>query len=136
MRWAVPWLASRLAGVLLFTPTYGIGVAVSPLTLLGSWIVVPARTSLAVIRVGSASNMFLIVTGLSLLTVVWVPTGLFWLGIAWLLVVPIMVLAYTPLDRRGRARRQTRTSVRRTRPESSGSGLTPTMCPSRTTICP
>jgi hypothetical protein len=34
---ALPWVASLLALILLVTPTYGIGLVLAPLTLIGTW---------------------------------------------------------------------------------------------------
>jgi hypothetical protein len=95
---SLPWLASLFAAVLLSTPTYGIGVAIAPLTLIGSWIALQhgTRNSTAT-RVGVALNLFLVVAGLSGLTVVWGLNG--WLVTAWGLVVVILLLWYTTLDK-------------------------------------
>jgi hypothetical protein len=96
-----------LAGVLLFTPSYGIGVAISPLTLIGSWIALsPLDRASRAIGLGAAFNLLLVVAGLSLLTAVWAPVGLFWLALAWTLVAVIVVVACTALLRRGRVGKQ------------------------------
>jgi hypothetical protein len=98
---ALPWFATLLAGVLLFTPTYGIGVALSPLTLIGSCVALspPSRAS-AGIRAGAASNLLFVVAGLALLTVIWWPTGRFRLAVAWALFLGIVPLSYTAVSQR------------------------------------
>jgi hypothetical protein len=88
MKWSLPWLASLFAGVLLSTPTYGIGVAISPLTLIGSWIALQHGTRTTATRVGGALNLLLVVAGLSGLTAVWGLNG--WLATAWGLAVVIL----------------------------------------------
>ena len=106
MKSALPWVASLLAAVLLFTPTYGIGLVFSPLTLIGSWVALsaPARASAAV-RAGAAFNLLLVIAGLSLLMVVWWPTGQFYFAITWALLVGVMLLAYATLLQRRQARK-------------------------------
>jgi hypothetical protein len=98
---SLPWLASLFAAVLLLTPTYGIGVVISPLTLIGSWIALkrgPRRSTAT--RVGVALNVFVVVAGLSGLTLIWGlndADGSLWLWMAWGLLVPILLLWYTTL---------------------------------------
>ena len=87
MKRSLPWLSSLLAGVLLFTPTYGIGLAISPLTLIGSTIALsPLARATRAVRIGAAVNLLVLVAGLSLLTAIWVTTagaaGLFLFAIA------------------------------------------------------
>lgn len=107
MKSALPWVASLLAAFLLFTPTYGIGWVLAPLTLIGTWAALasPVRVSVAV-RAGAAFNLLLLVTGLTLLTVVWWPTGWFLFAIAWFLLVAIVLSLYSTLSRRGQAGRK------------------------------
>jgi hypothetical protein len=95
---ALAWLASLLAAALLVTPSYGIGIALSPLTLIGSWVAMspPSPTS-AGTRAGAALNLLLVVAGLALVTVIWWPTGWFLLGVAWALLWGIVALSYTLL---------------------------------------
>jgi hypothetical protein len=101
---ALPWVASLLAAILLFTPTYGIGLVLAPLTLIGTWVALasPVRASGAV-QAGAAFNLLLLVAGLSLLTLVWWPTGWFLFAIAWALLVAIVLLSYSAVFRRGQA---------------------------------
>jgi hypothetical protein len=71
MKRSLPWLSSLLAGVLLFTPTYGIGLAISPLTLIGSTIALsPLARATRAVRIGAAVNLLVLVSDLSLLTAI------------------------------------------------------------------
>jgi hypothetical protein len=93
VRRSLPWLGSLAAVVLLVTPTYGIGVAVAPLTLIGSRIaLLPATPGSRATRVGAALNLLVVVVGLSVLTAAWGSNG--WLAAAWILVVAILLLSY------------------------------------------
>jgi hypothetical protein len=96
VRRSLPWLASLFAAVLLSTPTYGIGVAVSPLTLIVSWAALKRGTrSSTAARLGVAFNLFLIVAGLTALTTVWgwsAAEGLLLVWIAWGLLVAILLV--------------------------------------------
>jgi hypothetical protein len=97
---SLPWLASILAAVLLLTPTYGIGVAVAPLTIVGSYLAFPTAQGSFRIRLGAALNVFILVAGLTLLTVVWWPSGWLVVTLAWLiLIVMIWLLAARSLPR-------------------------------------
>jgi hypothetical protein len=107
MKRSLPWLSSLLAGVLLFTPTYGIGLAISPLTLIGSTLALsPLARATRVVRIGAAVNLLVLVAGLSLLTASWVttagPAGLFLFAIAWALLIVIFLISYLALSQPGR----------------------------------
>jgi hypothetical protein len=101
---ALPWVASLLAVILLVTPTYGIGLVLAPLTLIGTWVAMasPVRASGAV-HAGAAFNLLLLVVGLSLLTLASWPEGWPLFAIAWALLVAIVLLLYTAVFRRGPA---------------------------------
>jgi hypothetical protein len=62
MRW-IAWACSATAAILLLAPTYGIGVALAPLTLIGSWIALrsPRGTASQNIRTGVAVNSVVVV---------------------------------------------------------------------------
>jgi hypothetical protein len=100
MKRSLPWLASLAAAVLLSAPTYGIGVAISPLTLFASWAAIGngTRDATAATRAGVAVNLFVVVAGLSGLTAVWGLNG--WLATAWGLVMAISLCAYATLHKR------------------------------------
>jgi hypothetical protein len=109
MKRSLPWLSSLLAGVFVLTPTYGIGLAISPLTLIGSAIALsPLARATRAVRIGAAVNLLVLVAGLSLLTATWVttagPPGLFLLAIAWVLLIVIFVISYVALSQPGRQR--------------------------------
>jgi hypothetical protein len=101
---ALPWVASLLAAILLVTPTYGTGLVLAPLTLIGTWV---AMVSLAresgSVQAGAVLNLLLLVVGLSLLTLIWWPEGWPLLAIAWALLVAIVLLVYAAVFRRGQA---------------------------------
>jgi hypothetical protein len=98
---SLPWLASILAAVLLFTPSYGIGVAVAPLTIVGSYVALSSAQRSFRIRLGAALNVFIVVAGLTLLTMIWWPSGWFVFVLAWfILIVMISLLASRSLHRR------------------------------------
>jgi hypothetical protein len=101
---ALPWVASLLAAILLVTPTYGIGVVLAPLTLIGTWVALasPVRASGAV-QAGAAFNLVLLVVGLSLLTLAWWPEAWPLFAIAWALLVAIALLLYRAVFLRGQA---------------------------------
>lgn len=104
MKSALPWVASLLAVILLVTPTYGIGLVLAPLTLIGTWVALasPVRASGAV-QAGAAFNLLLLVVGLSLLTLAWWPEAWPLFAIAWALLGAIVLLLYTTVFRRGQA---------------------------------
>jgi hypothetical protein len=107
MKRSLPWLSSLLAGVLLLTPTYGLGLVISPLTLIGSTIALsPLARATRAVRIGAAVNLLVLVAGLILLTAIWAPTGLFFLAIAWLLLVVIVLISYVALSQLGQGRRR------------------------------
>jgi hypothetical protein len=122
---ALPWVAALLALVLLVTPTYGIGLVLAPLTLIGTWVALasPVRAPGGV-RVGAACNLLLLIAGLSLLTLAWWPEGWPLFAIAWALLVAIVVLLYTAVFRRGEAgRRRSRWLVGRVTGPEIGPGF-------------
>lgn len=107
MRQSLPWLASLLAVVLLSTPTYGLGVAISPLTLIGSLTALRRCGRSTATRAGVALNLFLVVAGLSGLTAVWGwsgADGLLFLWIAWGLLVAILLAWYLTRRKRSQPR--------------------------------
>jgi hypothetical protein len=103
---ALPWVASLLALILLVTPTYGIGLVLAPLTLIGTWVALasPLRASRAV-KAGAAFNLLLLVVGLSLLTLAWWPEGWPLFAIAWALLAAIVLLLYAAVLRRSHSRK-------------------------------
>ena len=98
---ALPWVASLLAAILLFTPTYGIGLLLAPLTLIGTSVGLasPERAS-GTVQAGAAFNLLLLVAGLGLLTFVWWPTGWFMFAISWTLLVTVALLTWAAVFRR------------------------------------
>jgi peptidoglycan/LPS O-acetylase OafA/YrhL len=109
---ALPWLGTLLGGALLLTPTYGIGVVIAPLTLIGSWTALfPLARASPAVRVGAAFNLFIVVAALSLLTAIWGSSWPALFAIAWLLVVVIVLLAYATLSRSRQGRPGDRASA-------------------------
>ena len=101
MKRLLPWLASLVAAALVFPPTYGFGVAVSPVTLIGSWIALrPSGTGSRAIRVGASFNLLIVVVGLGVSTAVWGVNG--WITTAWVLLVAVVLFSYTTLPHRER----------------------------------
>jgi hypothetical protein len=81
--------------VLLFVPTYGIGLVISPLTLIGLVHgVVPACASNTRCPNGAAVNLLTLIAGLILLMAIWAPTGVFFFAIAWVLLILIVPISY------------------------------------------
>lgn len=82
---SAPWLAIVLAAKLVVTPTYGLGLMIAPLTLVGSWVALrrDGARSLTV-RVGAATNLVFLVLALAILTVAW--------GWAWAITISWGVL--------------------------------------------